>query len=66
MCHCASQSARWLQVSLAVTRSDSWPSSITLQMRISQMSLEDNGAVASNIQKRTRNFSKMLTFIFVR
>ena len=51
-------------VSIAVTRLGSARQS--LQMRISQISLEDNGVVASNLQKRTRNFSKMLTFIFVR
>ena len=37
-----------------------------LQMRISQISLEDNGVVAFNIQKRNRNFTKMLSFIFFR
>ena len=35
-------------------------------MRISQISLEDNGVVAFNIQRRNRNFTKMLSFIFVR
>lgn len=37
---------------------------IYYQMRISQISLEDNGVVAFNIQKRNRNFTKMLSFIF--
>jgi len=39
---------------------------IYYQMRISQISLEDNGVVAFNIQRRNRNFTKMLSFIFVR
>ena len=35
-------------------------------MRVSQISLEDNGVVAFNIQRRNRNFTKMLCFIFIR
>ena len=35
-------------------------------MRVSKLNLEDKGVIAFNLQKRHRNFTKMLFFILFR
>ena len=49
-----------------VQSNNSYSKKIFHQMRVSRKRVEGCGALASNLQKREVNFSRMLCYIFVR